>query len=86
MERCAVVVWVREHDDMDSAELAADQHHKVHLLVEDLGDTGWDWHVWDAHVRFQQRYGMADSVAQAKAQAEAALSLMLVEMNRRNVG
>ena len=83
MECCAVVVWVREHADMYSAEIVADQCCKLHLLVEGLGDTGWDWHVWDTTGRLQQRYGLADTAAQAKAQAEAALGLMIEELNCR---
>ena len=81
-----MVVWVREHDDMYSAELVPDQHHRIHLLVEGLGDVGWDWHVWGIDGRLQQRYGLADSEVQAMAQAEAVLGVILGELNQRRIG
>ena len=74
-----MVVWVREHDDMYSAEVLIPRGRKIHLLVEGLGDTGWDWHVWDTGIGFQQRYGLADDADQARAQAETALSLLMTE-------
>ncbi|MGI4953036.1 MAG: hypothetical protein ACRYGM_14635 [Janthinobacterium lividum] len=83
-ERGAVVVWVCEHDDMYSAEIEAGPCHTVHLQVEDLGDTGWDWHVWDRAAHVQQRYGLADTASQAQAQAEAAFGLIAVELRHRS--
>jgi len=52
----------------------------LHLQVESLGESGWDWHVWEQSGRGQQRYGLADSLTEAKEKAEAALDALAWEL------
>ena len=75
-----MVGWVCEHEDLHSAEIAMCWEGRLHLLVESLGDTGWDWHVWDRDGLAQERYGLADSLEDAKARAEAALDTVRSEL------
>ena len=44
----------------------------LHAAVEGLGETGWDWHVWDTGGRVQQ-YGLADTLEEALGKAEQAM-------------
>jgi len=48
--------------------------------VEILGESGWDWHVWEQSGRGQQRYGLAASLTDAKEKAEAALDALAWEL------
>jgi len=76
-----LVVWIRESTQTYVAETVVDPQHKVHLQVEDLGNSGWEWHVWDTGARLPARYGVANDADQAKGQAEAAFGMMLVQLN-----
>jgi len=64
--------------------MVADRQHTVQLLVESLGTSGWDWHVWDTGARLPARYGLSNDVGHAKAQAEAAFGLMMVQLSRKH--
>jgi len=46
-----------------------------------LGECGWDWHVWEQSGRGQQRYGLADTLDEAKAKAEGALDGLARELS-----
>ena len=52
----------------------------LHMQVESLGESGWDWHVWDSAGQVQQRYGLADGLVEAKAKAEGALDALAWEL------
>jgi len=49
--------------------------------VESLGENGWDWHVWDMSRQVRQQYGLADTLTEAKRNAETAAELMTQELN-----
>lgn len=51
----------------------------MHLVVEELGEAGWDWHVWDAAGR-GQHYRVVDTLEDAKAAAEQALDMLVREL------
>lgn len=46
----------------------------VHLMVERLGETGWDWHVWVQAGWTWACYGLAETAESAKEQSEWALA------------
>jgi len=46
------------------------------------GETGWDWHVWDVSGLIQQRYGLADTLAEAKEKAERALEVLAHQLDQ----
>ena len=52
----------------------------LHLQVESLGESGWDWNVWEQFGCVRQRYGLADSLTDAKEKAEAALDALAWEL------
>ena len=54
--------WTTDDDDLHFAVQAFGSEYIVHLAVESLGETGWDWHVWDAFGRTRPLYGLADSL------------------------
>jgi len=76
-----LVVWIRGNGQTYVAETAVDPLHKVHLQVEDLGNSGWEWHVWDTGARLPARYGISNNADQAKSQAEAAYGMILVQLS-----
>jgi len=78
-----MLVWIRGSAQIYSAERVVDLEHTVQLLVESLGTSGWDWHVWDTGARLPARYGLSNDVGHAKAQAEAAFGLMMVQLSLR---
>ena len=53
----------------------------LHMQVESLGESGWDWHVWEQSGRGQQRYGLADTLVEAKVKAEGALDALAWELS-----
>jgi len=52
----------------------------LHMQVDSLGESGWDWHVWEQLGRGQQRYGLADTLDEAKAKAEDAFDGLAWEL------
>lgn len=74
-----LVRWVTDDGEVHHAErtLAVKGNVVVlHMQVESLGESDWDWHVWDQSGREQQRYGLVDTLAQAKARAEGAVDAL----------
>jgi len=63
--------------------MVIDPQHTIQLLVESLGTSGWDWHVWDTGAGLPASYGLSNDVGHAKAQAEAAFGLMMVQLSRK---
>ncbi len=72
-----LVQWVTDEGKVHRAERPLSVRGSVvvlHMQVESLGESGWDWHVWEQSDRVRQRYGLADTLDEAKAKAEGALS------------
>lgn len=76
------VSWVTDEGDLYTAQTSIGSKRVIHLTVESLGETGWDWHVWDGAVRGHQRYGLADTLDQAQAKAEAVLADMAEQLGQ----
>ena len=76
------VSWVTDEGELHTAQSSIGSERVIHLAVESLGETGWDWHVWDGAVRGHQRYGLADTLDQAKAKAEAALAEIAAQLSQ----
>ena len=49
----------------------------AHLVVEEVADGGWDWHVWDQIGWLEPSYGLSETAEDAKAQAELVLTAYL---------
>jgi len=71
-----LVEWETAEGEVHRAERTLGGCDVLHLQVESLGEIGWDWHVWEQSGRGQQRYGLADSLTDAKEKAEAALDAL----------
>ncbi len=71
-----MVTWVLEEGDFHTGQRALGMAGALHLAAESLGESGWDWHVWDMSRKVRQQYGLADTLAEAKHKAEAAAELM----------
>ncbi len=68
--------WVTDKGKVQHAELHLSARGNVvapHMQVETLGENGWDWNVWEQSGCVRQRYGLADTLDEAKAKAEGAL-------------
>lgn len=80
-----LVQWVTDDGEVHHAEqrLSVPGNAAVlHMQVESLGESGWDWHVWEQSGRGQQRYGLADTLDEAKAKAEGALGGLAWELSQ----
>jgi len=66
------VDWISEGTGFHAAEWRLGAGVVVHLLVEELGDRGWDWHVWEPTRCPRAAYGVANTLEAAKARAELA--------------
>ncbi len=75
-----MVTWVLEDGDLHTGQRALGMAGALHLAVESLGESGWDWHVWDMSRQVRQQYGLADTLTIAKHKAEAAAELMAQEL------
>ena len=78
-----LVEWVTDDGEVHYAQrsLSAGRHAVVlHMQVESLGESGWDWHVWEQSGRGQQRYGLADTLVDSKAKADGALDALAWEL------
>lgn len=72
-EREKVVLhWKSEMTEFHTAEMPV-RDGILYLTAESLGEAGWDWRVWDERQRAPQRYGLGDTLEEAKARAERAL-------------
>ena len=67
-----MVSWIEEAGDIHMAERGLGPKGALHLVVESLGECGWDWRVWDYARQVGQRYGLAATVDEAKLKAEHA--------------
>ena len=76
------VNWVTNEGELYTAQTIIGPERAIHLAVESLGDSGWDWHVWDATLRGRQRYGLADTLDHAQAEAEAALAEVAAQLSQ----
>lgn len=70
------IAWNDANRNLQSAQVRLDIGGDVYLTVECLGRSGWDWLVWDESCQFIPRYGVADTDAAARHQAE----LMVTEV------
>lgn len=77
-----VIVWISEDGEVYSAKRLMGAKGTLHLAVESLGETGWDWHVWDTAGCVRQHYGLADTLEEAKAKAERALLDIIEQFTR----
>ena len=78
-----LVQWVTNEGEIHNAERvlrARGGFIVLYMQVESLGESGWDWHVWDMSRQVRQQYGLADTLAEAKRKAEAAAELMTQEL------
>ena len=71
--RGRAINWTRESTQLRCATVRLGNRRTVHLLVEGLGETGWDWHVWGQAGWTWARYGLAETAEHAREQAEQAL-------------
>ena len=77
------VNWTSEDGVLHTAECVLGVGQAVHLLVESLGEHGWDWQVWNPNGRCRTHYGVADTLRAAKARAELALVSELTSRGKR---
>ena len=75
--RRRAVSWTKESAQLRCASVRLGNRQTVHLLVEKLGGTGWDWQVWVQGVWIWSRYGVAGTAENAKEQAEQAFVSMM---------
>jgi hypothetical protein len=75
-----LVEWETAEGEVHRAERTLGGCGALYLQVESLGESGWDWHVWEQSGRGQQRYELADSLPAAKARAEAVLDALAREL------
>ena len=75
-----LVEWETAEGEVHHAERTLGSRGILYLQVESLGENGWDWHVWEQSGRGQQRYGLADSLTEAKERAEAVLDTLAREL------
>jgi hypothetical protein len=77
------VQWVTDEGEMHHAEWPLSVRGKVVVLymqVESLGESGWDWNMWELSGCVRQRYGLADTLDKAKAKVEGALGDLAWEL------
>lgn len=72
--------WIEVYDGLHHARMQLTDGRVIGLQVEDLLETGWDWHVWDSQGGIHPRYGLADTLKEAKAKAELAMRSMLTQI------
>ena len=75
-----MVTWELEDGSLHVGQRALGVAGVLHLTVESLGESGWDWHVWDMSRQARQQYGLADTLTEAKRKAEVAAELMMQEL------
>lgn len=76
-----LIEWQTDEGEVHQAERPLGIRGVLHLRVESLGEYGWDWHIWDQAGRGQQRYGLADTLDEAKAKSEGALGGLARELS-----
>ena len=75
-----MALWISEGAEAFRSEQPLGSGGMVHLTVASLGESGWDWHVWDVAGRVPQRYGLGDTLNDAMTQAERALEGLLEQL------
>lgn len=73
--------WIGDDGEVHFTRRTLGSKAMVHAVVESLGEAGWDWQVWDER-QVRQRYGLADTLEEAKAKAERALAEVVEELSR----
>lgn len=76
--RGRAISWTGESTQLRCATVRLGNRRTVHLLVERLGETGWDWHVWGQAGWTWARYGLAETAEQAE---QALVGLMRCSTN-----
>ena len=74
--------WVMDKGKVHYAEQQLSVRGNIvvlHLQVETLGESGWDWNVWEPSGYVRQRYGLTNTLDEAKARAEGALDSLAWE-------
>lgn len=66
--------WTSEDASFHVAECDLGAGVIVQLLVESLGEHGWDWQVWEPTRCLRTHYGVAATLDAAKVQAELAVT------------
>ncbi len=77
--------WVTDDGEMHHAKWYLNTRDKVivlHMQVESLGEHGWDWNAWEPSGCVRQRYGLADTLDEAKAKAACALGGITMDLVR----
>ena len=69
--------WINDNEETHSARIGLGGKGIFNLIVGSLGEKGWDWHVWDVRGRTQQQYGFANTLSEAKKEAERALERLV---------
>jgi len=72
-----VLHWVIDDEETHSARRGLGGKGVFNLIVGSLGEKGWDWHVWDVYGQMQQQYGFANTLCEAKEEAERALERLV---------
>ncbi len=75
-----LVHWMTDGDGLHYAAQLLGARGTLHMQVDSLGESGWDWQVWEQLGRGQQRYGLADTLAEAKSKVEGALAVLTREL------
>jgi hypothetical protein len=74
--------WVSRNWALHLAEHPFGVRSTAHMAVECVGETGWQWHVWDASHRLRPHQGSVATLAEAKERAEHALVVMIQRIDR----
>jgi len=76
-----MIHWVTDDDETHSARKGQGAKGLFNLIVGSLGEKGWDWHVWDVFGQMQQQYGFANTLCEAKGDAERALERLVGKLD-----
>ena len=77
--------WMTADDGVYCAERLLCVDGGINMLrmqVTSLGESGWDWQVWDQAGHRRQQYGLADTLEEAKTKAEGKLEVLVQELSR----
>lgn len=66
-----MAAWASEDEELHTAVRPVGAG-ALHATVEGIGETGWDWHVWDPEGHGLE-YGLADTLDEALDKAEQAM-------------
>jgi hypothetical protein len=74
--------WAAEDGVFHCAEMKLGEEGALRVLVQGVGGLYWDWQAWDEAQRVESRWGLADTLADAKARAERALAEMASQISQ----